>query len=57
MDEAQQTQIVDLLRQAQYELEVLGEKLPKSDDDDGIARRAYDRAISAVHAALSILDS
>jgi hypothetical protein len=57
MDKAQQTQVVDLLRQAQYELEVLGEKLPKSDDDDGIARLAYDRAISAVHAALSILDS
>lgn len=57
MDEAQQTQIVDLLRQAQYELEVLGEKLPKSDDDGGIARRAYDRAASAVHAALSILAS
>jgi hypothetical protein len=56
MDKAQQTQIVDLLRQAQYELEVLGEKLPKS-DDGGIARVAYDRATSAVHAALSILDS
>jgi hypothetical protein len=55
MDEAQQAQIVDLLRDANLALGELGGRLPKNEDVK--ASGAFNRAVGAVQAALSILDS
>jgi hypothetical protein len=54
MDEAQQAQIVDLLRDADSALADLGGRLPKNEDVR--ASGAFNRAVGAVRAALSVLD-
>jgi hypothetical protein len=57
MDEAQLVQVVDLVHRANDALIELGGRLPSLEEDDIDARGAYQKAMSAVAAAVTILDS
>jgi hypothetical protein len=55
MDENQRAQTVDYLHTAELALIELGGRLPDEGDEVN-ARGAYDRVVSAVESALTIID-